>query len=95
MSEAIQPSQERAGYYIHQCKTLRELAGLSINSLARKAEVDRSTVSKIEKKHPVTGAIAGRVFNALNEASKNTLKFEIEVTTSATPVMQKNAKKSA
>lgn len=75
-----------ASYYIPRCGTLRQLQGLTINALARAANVDRSRISLLEKNHPVTGAIAGRVFQALNNAHGKTLSYDDEVTTfPATP----------
>lgn len=72
----------RASYHIPRCRTLRESAGMSINTLAKNADVDRGTISRIERSHPVTAVIAGRVFNVLNEVHKNQLSREAEVTTS-------------
>jgi len=82
MTETDELPNGQAIYCILRCRTLRELAGMSMNALAASAKVDRGTVSKMERRHPVTGAIAGRVFNALNVAHRSTLTYEDEVSTS-------------
>lgn len=69
-----------AVYYIPRCQTLREMKGKSMNDLSKAADADRSRVSMIERKQPVTGATAGKVFEALNEWHGKTLKYETEVT---------------
>lgn len=65
---------------IPRCTTLRQQAGMSMNALAREARVDRGTLTKIERRHPVTATIANRVFNALNVAHKGKLNVDAEVT---------------
>lgn len=69
-----------AAYYIPRCQTLREMKGKSMNDLAKAADVDRSRISLIERKQPVTGAIAGKVFEVLNDWHGKTLDYGIEVT---------------
>lgn len=65
---------------VPRCTTLRQQAGMSMNALAREARVDRGTLTKIERRHPVTATIANRVFNALNVAHKGKLSVDAEVT---------------
>jgi DNA-binding XRE family transcriptional regulator len=77
--------------FLHRCETLRQQAGLSIAKLAQKADVDRGTVAKIEKHQGVMGDKVGSVFNALNEAHKGTLAFDVEVTES--PTIKKTRKR--
>lgn len=69
-----------ATWYILRCKTLRESAGLRKNALARDADVDRATIDKIEKRHPVTRPTAFRVFNALNAKHATKLDSSKEIT---------------
>jgi hypothetical protein len=54
---------------------------MSMNVLARKAEVDRSSIAKVERHQPVMGSIAGKIFSALNYAHRNDLVYTNEVTT--------------
>lgn len=74
-----------ATYYIPRCQTLREMKGKSMNDLAKTADVDRSRVSFIERKQAVTGAIAGKVFEALNSWHGGLLDYETEVTKTPNP----------
>lgn len=68
-----------ATWYFPRCKTLREAAGLRKNALARESGVDRATIDKIEKRHPVTKPTAFRVFNALNARRPIKLDPETEI----------------
>ena len=76
----IEQPNGAAAYFIPRCQTLREMKGKSMNDLAKAADADRSRISLIERKQPVTGAIAGKVFEALNYWHGKTLDYETEVT---------------
>lgn len=76
-----------AAYFIPRCQTLRELKGKSMNDLAKAADVDRSRVTLIERKQPVTGLVAAKVFQALNQWHADALSYEAEVT--KTPTIKK------
>jgi len=52
-------------------------------ALAKAAGVSRDTISTIEKKHPVTAAMANSVYNALAEKPRGIGPREVEITTSA------------
>lgn len=54
--------------YFDELKTYRERAGVSIAELARRAEVDRSTVSRAEKHHAIRTDLLVKITNALNDA---------------------------
>lgn len=69
----------RASFFLLRCKTLRIGAGLTMNELARKSEVDRATISKIEAHHGVTEPVIAKVFNALNQKHANKLNYDKEV----------------
>ena len=86
-------SNGTAAYYIPRCQTLREMKGKSMNDLAKMADVDRSRVTLIERKQPVTGAIAGKIFEALNTWHGGTLDYMTEVTKTPNP-RRKSARKA-
>lgn len=65
-----------AVWYVHQAKTLRIRAKLSINKFAQRAGVSRESVSKVEKFGPVTELIAEQIFSALNELHDQSLNRE-------------------
>jgi len=73
-----------ATYYVPNCETLRNHAGMTKMALAKAAGVSRDTISTIEKKHPVTAAMANSVYNALAEKQRGIGSREVEITTSAT-----------
>jgi len=52
-------------------------------ALAKAAGVSRDIISTIEKKHPVTAAMANSVYNALAEKHRGIGPREVEITTSA------------
>lgn len=52
--------------YFDECKTFRMRAGLPLSALAREAEVDRATLSKVEKHHAARYETLMRIVNALN-----------------------------
>jgi plasmid maintenance system antidote protein VapI len=55
--------------------------GKNLADLARAADVSRDTISKrIEKRRPVTAAVAHAVFNALNDWHGGTLDRSVEIT---------------
>lgn len=70
----------RATHYLPRCKTLRVGVGRSISDLAKHSEVDRATITKIERNHPVTEHIAHRVLSALNVWHKGNLQPHTEIT---------------
>jgi DNA-binding XRE family transcriptional regulator len=57
----------RAVFYIPNCRTLRVNKGKQIAELAKAADVNRSTIEKIEKLIGVTDVFARRIFNVLDE----------------------------
>jgi transcriptional regulator with XRE-family HTH domain len=69
-----------AVYFVPRCETLRQLKGKSMNDLSKAADVDRSRITLIERKQPVSGNVAGKVFQALNNWHESTLVYESEVT---------------
>lgn len=71
--------------YFDTLKTLRERSGLKIAVLAKEADVDRSTITRIEKHHNSTPETLHAVINALNalNALKKhgvTIKYEDVIT---------------
>ena len=62
-----------------RCKTWRVSAGMGIQQLAKEAGVDRATVKKIEKHHPVSEPILHRVFNVLNVRHGSKLNDAVEL----------------
>lgn len=66
-----------------------------MNDMAKAADVDRSRISMIERKQAVTGAIAGKVFEALNDEHGKTLNYETEVTKTPELKRQRAAKPKA
>lgn|GEM_PF-4447694 len=69
--------------YVPNCETLRNHAGMTKIALAKAAGVSRDIISTIEKKHPVTAAMANSVYNALAEKHRGIGPREVEITTSA------------
>jgi DNA-binding XRE family transcriptional regulator len=53
--------------YIDDLQTLRERAGLTRVELARLAEVDRATLTELEKHNSSRPDICHKIINALNE----------------------------
>jgi DNA-binding XRE family transcriptional regulator len=73
-----------ATYYLPNCETLRIHRGMTKTALAKAANVSRDTISTIEKKHPVTAAMANSVYNALAIRSQDIGPREVEITTALT-----------
>jgi len=57
--------------FIDDLQTLRERAGLTRAELARVADVDRATISKIERHSQSRADICNKLINALNERYYN------------------------
>ena len=69
-----------ARYFVPNCQALRVRKGKNIADLARSADVSRDTISKkIEKRQPVTEAVAHAVFNALNDWYGDSLDRAVEI----------------
>lgn len=81
MKDEVSKANNTATYYLPHCETLRIHAGMNKTALAKAAGVSRDTISTIEKKHPVTAAIANSVYNALAEKHKDIGPREVEITT--------------
>lgn len=60
----VSKANNTATYYLPHCETLRIHASMNKAALVKEAGVSRDTISTIEKKHPVTAAIADSVYNA-------------------------------
>jgi DNA-binding XRE family transcriptional regulator len=69
-----------AVWYLRDAKTLRIKAKLTMNKLSAAADVGRDTISKIEKKHPVSEIVAEKVFSALNSALNGSLDRDSHIT---------------
>lgn len=81
MNEAVSEANNTAIYYVPNCETLRNHAGMTKTALAKAAGVSRDTISTIERKHPVTAPMANSVYNALAEKHKGIGPREVEITT--------------
>lgn len=81
MNEAVSKANNTATYYVPNCETLRTHAGMTKTALSKAAGVSRDTISAIEKKHPVTAAMANLVYNALAEKHRGIGPREVEITT--------------
>lgn len=68
--------------YFDDLKTVRERAGIRIATLSRKAEVDRSTISRIEKHHNATPETLHAIVNALNALGCDVIYEKVVTTTS-------------
>jgi len=72
----------RALFYIPNCRPLRVNRGKQIAELAQAADVNRSTIEKIEHLIGVTDVFAHRIFNVLNQWHPAlNLKADVEITT--------------
>jgi DNA-binding XRE family transcriptional regulator len=81
MNKTVSKANNTATYYLPNCQTLRDQAGMTKAALAKEAGVSRDTISTIEKNHPVTAAKAHSVYNALAEKHKGIGPREVEITT--------------
>lgn len=80
MSEEDFNNNGRASHYVPNCRTLRVGAGKSINVLAKHSDVDRGTIAKIERNHPVSEPVAHRIFSTLNGWHGEKLEIHKEIT---------------
>jgi DNA-binding XRE family transcriptional regulator len=72
----------RARWYVLSAKDLRLDAGMSMEEMAKEADVTRDRIAMIEAGHPVTELTAAKVFNALCRASRKELNKKRYVTES-------------
>jgi DNA-binding XRE family transcriptional regulator len=69
-----------AHYYIPRLETLRITAKLTINRLAKEADVGRDLVSSLERRHPHSRIKVQAVFDALKKYHPD-LDPAVEITT--------------
>lgn len=80
-NERVSKADNTATYCLLHCETLRIHAGMTKTALAKAAGVSSDTISTIEKKHPVTAAIANSDYNALAGKHRDIGPPEVEITT--------------
>jgi len=67
--------------FFDNLKTIREHAGINIATLAKKANIDRGTVTRIEKHYNSTTTTLHSIINALNNLNpSNQIQYEDVVT---------------
>lgn len=83
-TNASKAAAPRAAYFLPNCRTLRVVSGKTIADLSSAADVNASTIRKMEKLIPVTEVYARRVFNVLQKWNENRYLLDPnrEVTTS-------------
>lgn len=69
-----------AHYYLHRLQTLRISAKLTMNRLAKEADVGRDLISSLERHHPHTRLKVQAAFDALKRYHPN-LDPDEEITT--------------
>lgn len=82
-TRASKAAAPRAAYFLPNCRALRVISGKTIANLSKDAEVNASTIRKMEKLVPVTEVFARRVFNVLQRWQPSLrLDPNVEITTS-------------
>ncbi len=70
--------------YFDTLKTLRESAGIKISVLAKEAEIDRSTIVRIEKHKNSTPTTLHSIVNSLNniysKKGRESISYELVIT---------------
>lgn len=79
---ASKAAAPRAAYFLPNCAQLRVRVGKTIANLSKEADVNPSTIRKMEKLIPVTEVFARRVFNVLERWNPSLrLDANVEITT--------------